>query len=38
VTIDFGLDLSPEIEDKLPGMIELILREIEETTAMEVDK
>jgi hydrogenase maturation protease len=37
-TIDFGLDLSPEIEDKLPGMIELILREIEETTAMEVDK
>jgi len=37
-TMDFGLDLSPEIEDKLPGMIELILREIEETTAMEVDK
>ena len=37
-TIDFGLELSPEIEDKLPGMIELILKEIEETTAMEVDK
>jgi len=37
-TIDFGLDLSPEIEDKLPGIIELVLKEIEETTAMEVDK
>ncbi len=37
-TIDFGLELSPEIEDKLPGMIELVLKEIEETTAMEVDK
>jgi len=36
--IDFGLDLSPEIEDKLPGMIEIVLKEIEETTAMEVDK
>src|SRR4030042_7053968 len=37
-TIDFGLELSPEIEDKLPAIIELILKEIEETTAMEVDK
>jgi len=37
-TIDFGLDLSPEIENKLPEMIELVLKEIEETTAMEVDK
>ncbi|MGB8707787.1 MAG: HyaD/HybD family hydrogenase maturation endopeptidase [Dehalococcoidia bacterium] len=37
-TMDFGLDLSPEIEDKLPGIIELVLKEIEETTAMEVDK
>ena len=37
-TIDFGLELSPEIEDKLPALIELILKEIEETTAMEVDK
>jgi len=37
-TIDFGLELSPEIEDKLPGMMKLVLKEIEETTAMEVDK
>ena len=37
-TMDFGLDLSPEIEDKLPRMMELVLKEIEETTAMEVDK
>ena len=37
-TIDFGLELSPEIEDKLPRIIELVLKEIEETTAMEVDK
>jgi len=36
--IDFGLELSPEIEDKLPRMMKLILKEIEETTAMEVDK
>jgi hydrogenase maturation protease len=36
--IDFGLDLSPDIEKKLPGIIELVLKEIEETTAMEVDK
>jgi hydrogenase maturation protease len=37
-TIDFGLDLSPEVEEKLPRMIELVLKEIEETTAMEVEK
>jgi hydrogenase maturation protease len=37
-TIDFGLELSPEIEDKLPEIINLVLKEIEETTAMEVDK
>ena len=37
-TIDFGLDLSPEVEEKLPRIVELILKEIEETTAMEVDK
>jgi hydrogenase maturation protease len=36
--IDFGLELSPEIEDKLPKIISLVLKEIEETTAMEVDK
>ncbi|MBC8273947.1 MAG: HyaD/HybD family hydrogenase maturation endopeptidase [Chloroflexi bacterium] len=35
-TIDFGLDLSPEIEEKLPEIINLVLKEIEETTAMEV--
>jgi hydrogenase maturation protease len=37
-TIDFGLELSPEIEDKLPEIMKLVLKEIEETTAMEVDK
>ena len=37
-TISFGLDLSPEIEEKLPEIINLVLKEIEETTAMEVDK
>lgn len=35
-TIDFGLDLSPEVGGKLPEIINLILNEIEETTAMEV--
>ena len=35
-TIDFGLDLSPEVEGKLPEIINLVLKEIEETTAMEV--
>jgi hydrogenase maturation protease len=37
-TIDFGLELSPEIEDKLPKIISLVIKEIEETRAMEVDK
>jgi hydrogenase maturation protease len=35
-TIDFGLDLSPEVEEKLPELINSVLKEIEETTAMEV--
>ncbi|OGO60082.1 MAG: hypothetical protein A2Z36_02740 [Chloroflexi bacterium RBG_19FT_COMBO_48_23] len=35
-TIDFGLDLSPEVGEKLPEIINLVLKEIEETTAMEV--
>jgi len=35
-TIDFGLELSPEVEKKLPKIINLVLKEIEETTAMEV--
>jgi hydrogenase maturation protease len=38
-TIDFGLELSPDVEDKLSEMIELVLQEIEETNiAMEVNK
>jgi hydrogenase maturation protease len=37
-TIDFGLELSPEIKDKLPKIIDLVLKEIQETTAMEVDR
>ncbi len=38
-TIDFGLELSPEVEGKLSQMIELVLQEIEEAnTAMEVTK
>jgi len=38
-TIDFGLEPSPEIEDKLPEMIKLVLQEIEEPNrAMEVNK
>jgi hydrogenase maturation protease len=37
--IDFGLDLSPEVEQRLPEIIKLVLQEIEETnTAMEVSK
>jgi len=36
--MDFGLQLSPEIEKKLPKIIDLILQEINQTTAMEVDK
>jgi hydrogenase maturation protease len=35
-TIDFGLDLSPEVEGKIPETINLVLTEIEETTAREV--
>ena len=35
-TIDFGLDLSPEVEEKVSETINLVLKEIEETTAMEV--
>jgi len=37
-TMDFGIDLSPEVEEKIPKIINLVLKEIEETTAMEVDK
>ena len=37
-TIDFGLELSPAVKEKLPEIIDLVLKEIEETTAMEVDK
>jgi hydrogenase maturation protease len=37
-TIDFGLDLSPEVEEKLPRIVDLVLKEIEETTAMEGNK
>jgi hydrogenase maturation protease len=37
-TIDFGLDLSPEIEKKLPEIIDLVLKEIEETSAVEVEE
>jgi hydrogenase maturation protease len=37
-TIDFGLELSPEIEKKLPKIIDLVLHEINQTTAMEVDR
>jgi hydrogenase maturation protease len=37
-TIDFGLELSPEIEEKLPKIIDLVLQEIKQTRAMEVDR
>ena len=37
-TIDFGLELSPEVEEKVPEIIDLVLKEIKETKAMEVDK
>jgi hydrogenase maturation protease len=38
-TIDFGLELSPEVESKLSEMVKLVLQEIEETNiAMEVNK
>ncbi|MBA7624459.1 hypothetical protein ES703_31868 [subsurface metagenome] len=37
--IDYGLELSPEVEERLPEVIKLVLKEIEETnTAMEVDR
>ena len=36
--IDFGLELSPEVEEKLPKMIDLVVQEINQTTAMEVDR
>ena len=36
-TIDPGLELSPEVEEKMPQVIELVLEEIKETnTSMEV--
>jgi hydrogenase maturation protease len=35
-TIDFGLELSPEVAERVPEIINLVLKEIEETTAMEV--
>lgn len=38
-TIDFGLELSPEVEGKLSEIVKLVLQEIEETNrAMEVNK
>lgn len=38
-TIDFGLELSPEVEEKLPDIVKLILNEVEETyTDTEVDR
>jgi hydrogenase maturation protease len=38
-TIDFGLEPSPEVEDKSSELIKLVLQEIEETNiAMEVNK
>ena len=37
-TIDFGLDLSPEVENRLPEIINIILKEIEAVPAVEVDE
>jgi len=37
-TIDFGLELSPEVDEKLPKIIDLVLQEIKQTTAMEVGR
>jgi hydrogenase maturation protease len=38
-TIDYGLDLSPQVKEKLPKILELVLKEIEDTNiAMEVDR
>jgi hydrogenase maturation protease len=37
--IDYGLELSPELEEKMPRLVELVLDEIKETnTSMEVDR
>lgn len=38
-TIDFGLELSPEVDEKIPRIIELVLDEIKATnTSLEVDR
>ena len=38
-TIDYGIELSPQVKEKLPELLELVLKEIEDTKiAMEVDK
>lgn len=38
-TIDYGLELSPEVAEKMPRLIELVLDEIKETNiSMEVDR
>jgi hydrogenase maturation protease len=37
--IDYGLELSPELEEKMPRLMELVLDEIKETnTSMEVER
>jgi len=37
--IDYGLELSPELEEKMPQLMELVLDEIKETnTSMEVER
>lgn len=36
--IDYGLELSPEVEAKVPEIVKIILKEIEENTATEVDR
>jgi Ni,Fe-hydrogenase maturation factor len=37
--INYGLELSPELEEKMPRLVELVLDEIKETnTSMEVDR
>jgi hydrogenase maturation protease len=37
--IDYGLELSPELEKKMPRLMELVLNEIKETnTSMEVER
>lgn len=38
-TIDYGLELSPQVKERLPEILELVLKEIEDTNiAMEVDR